>query len=144
MRAAEILRQFRKNLGGVHLARCRAVFAVAHALVGSGRLSLTNLGRAVATRTSAKHGIKRVDRLLGNPRLHADREAFFRSIARRVLGNTLRPVVIVDWTAVTPGLWALVAAVAFEGRAIIVYAETHPIARYMKRHVHKEFLLNLQ
>jgi hypothetical protein len=144
MRAVEILRQFRKNLRGVHLTRCRAVFAVAHALVGSGRLSLTNLGRAVATRTSAKHGIKRVDRLLGNPRLHADRETFFRAIARRVLVSASRPVIIVDWTAVTPKLWALVAAVAFEGRAIVVYAETHPIARYMKPHVHEEFLLKLK
>lgn len=144
MRAVEILRQFRGKLRGVHLARCRAVFAVANALVGSGRLSLTNLGRAVATRTSPKHGIKRVDRLLGNPRLHAEREAFYRAIAGRVLGKSRRPVIIVDWTAVTPKLWALVAAVAFEGRAIIVYAQTHPIARYMKPHVHTEFLLRLQ
>jgi hypothetical protein len=52
-------------------------------------------------------------------------------------------VVIVDWTAVTPNLWALVAAVAFEGHALIVYAETHPISRYMKSFVHSGFLLRL-
>jgi hypothetical protein len=144
MRAAEILRQFQGDLRGVHLARSRAVFAVVQAVINSGKLSLTSLGRAIAARTSPKHGIKRIDRLLGNYRLHAERVVFFRAIARRVLGGTRRPVLLVDWTSVTPKLWALVAAVAFEGRALVVYAETHPIARYMKPEVQGEFLRKLQ
>jgi len=144
MRAAEILRQFNPDLRGVHLARSRAVFALVQTVIGSGKLSLTSLGRAIATRTSPKHGIKRVDRLLGNIRLHAERIIFFRAIARRVLRGNRRPVLLVDWTSVTPKLWALVAAVACEGRALIVYAESYPIARYMKPEVQGEFLRRLQ
>ena len=143
MRAMEIIqRQFESDLPGVHLARVRVVFAVARTLVRTGRLSLTSLGRAIADRIAPKHGIKRVDRLLGNPRLHGERLTFYRAIARRVVAH-LRPVILIDWTAVTPDLWALVAAVSFEGRAMIVYAETHPIARYLKPHVNAAFLRRL-
>ena len=44
----------------------------------------------------------------------------------------------------TPKLWALVAAVAFDGRALILYAETHPTKRYMKPYVHAAFLRRLR
>lgn len=145
MRAGAILqRQFERDLEGVHAARLRLVFAVVFTLIRSGRLSLTALGRAIATVTSPKHGIKRIDRLLGNPRLYAERIAFYRAIARRVITPGTRPVIIVDWTGVTPTLWALVAAVCFEGRALIVYAEVHPISRYLKPSVNAHFLQQLR
>jgi hypothetical protein len=144
VRAKEILRQFQADLRGVHLARARCVFAVVHTLLRSGRLSLTSLGRAIADRTSPKHGIKRVDRLLGNPRLHAERLTFYRAIARKVIGRSRHPVIMVDWTSVTPEIWALVAAVAFEGRALTVYGESHPITRYAKPGVNAHFLRRLK
>jgi hypothetical protein len=53
-------------------------------------------------------------------------------------------VILVDWTSVTPKLWALVAAVAFQGRALTVYAETHPITRYLKPEVNRSFLRRLK
>ncbi len=144
MRAMRILqRQIERDLASVHAARVRLVFAAVKTLLRSGRLSLTSLGRAMADRTSQKHGIKRADRMLGNPRLHREHVAFFRAIARRVVPAGSRPVVLVDWTAVTPKLWALVAAVTFEGRAIIVYGETHPITRYLKPYVNAAFLRRL-
>ena len=120
MRATQILRQFEDELGDVHLARSRAVFAAVRMVLRSGRLSLTCLGRAIAERTSPKHGIKRIDRLLGNARLHREQLTFYRAIARRVVGSAVRPVILVDWTSVTPKLWALVAAVPFEGRALVI------------------------
>jgi hypothetical protein len=145
MRAEKIIqRQLQLDLEHVHLARVRVVFAAVRTLVRSGRLSLTSLGRAIAERTSPKHGIKRMDRLLGNPRLHSERLSFYRAIARRVLPHHSRPLVIVDWTAVTPKFWAIVAAVPYEGRAIIVYAETHPISRYLKPYVNSAFLFRLK
>ena len=140
MRATQILRQFEGELRDVHLARSRAVFAAVRMVLRSGRLSLTCLGRAIAERTSPKHGIKRIDRLLGNARLHSEQLTFYRAIARRVVGSAARPVILVDWTSVTPKLWALVAAVPFEGRALVIYAETHSIAEYLKPHVNAGFL----
>jgi hypothetical protein len=138
-----IQRQFQVDLPRVHLARLRLVFAAAFTALRCGQLSLTSLGRAIAERTTHKHGIKRIDRLLGNTHLHDERIVFFRAIARRVISPGSRPPIIVDWTAVTPNLWALVAAVSFKGRALTIYAETHPISRYAKTYVHTAFLRRL-
>lgn len=145
MRAIQIIqRQFAVDLAEVHLARLRVVFAAVFTVLRSSRLSLTALGRAIAGRTAHKHGIKRIDRLLGNPQLHDERVLFYRAIARRVIAPGSRPSIIVDWTSVTPKLWALVAAVSFDGRALTIYAETHPISRYLKPYVNAAFLRRLQ
>ncbi len=144
MRAMQIIqRQFEADLPGVHVSRVRAVCAVAYTALKTGRLSLTTLGRALAQHTAPKHGIKRVDRLLGNPRLHGELLTFYSAIARRVVAPRSRPVILIDWTAVTANLWALVAAVSFDGRAVVVYAETHPIGRYLKPRVNAVFLRRL-
>src|SRR5512133_654288 len=139
-----IQRQFQVDLAGVHLARTRLVFSAVFTALRCGRLSLTALGRAIADRTTHKHGIKRIDRLLGNTRLHEERIVFYRAIARRLVVANSSPVIIVDWTAVTPKLWALVAAVSFQGRALTIYAETHPICQYLKPHVNAAFLRQLE
>jgi hypothetical protein len=144
MRAASILQQeFESDLRDIHLARIRLVFAAVFALVRSGKLSLTNLGRAIAECTSHKHGIKRIDRLLGNEKLHSEKSIFYQAIAKRVIPSGSRPVIVVDWTAVTPIFWALAAAVCFDGRALIIYGETHPISRYLKPQVNATFLRGL-
>jgi hypothetical protein len=145
MRAERILqRSFERELEAVHLARIRLVFAAVYCLLRSGRLSLTSLGRAIARSTSPKHGIKRIDRLLGNGQLHSERVHFYRTIACRLVAPGSRPVIIVDWTAVTTTLWALVAAVSVEGRAVVVYAETHGIKSYLKPAVNKAFIEQLK
>ncbi len=144
MRAVRIIqRGFESELAVVHVGRIRLVFQAAFTLLKTARLSLTSLGRAIAT-GAHKHGIKRIDRLLGNVKLHAELVMFYRAIARRVVSPGTRPVVLVDWTAVTPGLWALVAAVVFDGRALVIHAETHPISRYLKPEVNEAFLLRVQ
>jgi hypothetical protein len=141
MRAEEILqRRFEGELRAIHLSRVRLMFTAVHTLLRSGKLSLTSLGRAIAGATAPKHGIKRIDRLLGNRHVHRERIDFYRALARGLVQPGSRPLVIVDWTAVTPQLWALVAAVPYEGRALIIYAETHGISSYMKPHVNRTFL----
>jgi hypothetical protein len=146
MRARESLQaEFEQELRRFHLARIRVLFAAVFALFRSGRLSLTTLGRAIAEGTTHKHGIKRVDRLLGNVVLQSPlaQLAFYRAIAKRLVRVGSRPIVLVDWTAVTPKLWALTAAVPVGGRALTIYAETHPISRYLKPAVNAEFLRRL-
>jgi hypothetical protein len=145
MRAEEILqRRFEGELAAIHLSRVRLMFAAVYTLLRSGKLSLTSLGRAIARETAPKHGIKRIDRLLGNSHLHRERVDFYRAIARRLVQPGSRPLVIIDWTAVTTELWALVAAVPYEGRAFIIYAETHGISSYLKPFVNKAFLDNVK
>ena len=145
MRAEEIIqRRFELELAAIHVARVRLMFAAVYTLLRSGRLSLTSLGRAIAQNTTPKHGIKRIDRLLGNQHLNLERVDFYRAIARRLVRPGSHPVVIVDWTAVTTEVWALVAAVPYEGRALIIHAETHGIRSYMKPFVNKAFLDNVK
>ncbi len=145
MRIENILRrQFDRHLEGIHSARISAVLAAACALVRGGRISLTSIGRSIATETSHKHGIKRVDRLLGNHLLWKQRMIFFRAVARRVVPARSRPTIIVDWTSFSGTMWSLVAAVSFEGRALVIYSETHPVSRYIKPAVNRRFLRRLR
>jgi hypothetical protein len=128
----------------MHAARFSAVLAVVEALVRANRISVTALGRMVRSRARPKHSIKRVDRLLSNPRLHAERQLFFRAIARQVIGDVARPIVLMDWTGVVEGFSALVAAVPVGGRASTIYAEAHPERDNNKQHIHARFLRALR
>lgn len=131
-------------VGSIHKARVAAVFAAVAALVRGGEIALSRLGRAIATGTTVKHGIKRIDRLYGNEHLLADRHLFYRGIAHGVLSGQPRPVVLVDWTEVGGGMRVLAAAVPCSGRAVIIYAETHPLRLYANPRVEARFLRKLR
>jgi hypothetical protein len=139
-----LLHQFSKDLGSIHAARVRVVFSATQALLCAGKISLTSMGRAIAVQTTQKHGIKRVDRLLGNHRLWDELLEFYKAIARRLIPAGSRPVIVVDWTSLTTTMWTLTAAVSFQGRAVAIYSESHPIARYGKPGVHRAFLRALR
>ena len=130
-------------VGTVHKARVAAVFAGVAALVRGGELALSRLGRAIAVRTTAKHGIKRVDRLYGNGHLLDERQQFYRGIAHGVLRDRTRPAILVDWTEVGGGMRVLAAAAPCSGRAVIIYAEAHPLRHYSNPRVEARFLRKL-
>lgn len=139
-----LLRQFGKDLAGIHAARLRVVFTATSALLCAGKTSLTSIGRTIAVGTTQKHGIKRVDRLLGNQRLWSELREFYKAIARRLIPEGSRPVIVVDWTSLSTTMWTLTAAVCFQGRALAIYSESHPISRYGKPTVHCAFLRSLR
>jgi hypothetical protein len=75
--------------------------SIAHAVTGllaSRSLTVADIGRemARARETSGKHGIKQVDRLLGNGKF--DLDLGFRATVPRLLGERARIVVTLDWT----------------------------------------------
>jgi hypothetical protein len=145
VRITNILRrQFNGDLQGIHGARTGLVFTATSALLRAGKISLTSIGRTIAVETTQKHGIKRVDRLLGNQRLWEERREFYKAIARRLIPEASRPVIVVDWTSLTTTMWTLTAAISFEGRALVIYSESHPISRYLKTAVHRAFLRSLR
>lgn len=130
-------------VGPVHKARVAAVFAAVAALVRGGEIALSRLGRAIAVRTTAKHGIKRIDRLYGNEHLFDERQRFYRGIAHGVLRDRPRPAILVDWTEVGGGMRVLAAAAPCSGRAVIIYAEVHPLRHYSNPRVEARFLRKL-
>jgi len=127
-----------------HLTRLRAVVFAVEALLAGGVLTLTGLGRArVGENTAAKHQIKRVDRLLGNTRLALEVDAFSSLLARKLIGQSPRPLLLVDWTPLWGRFHALTAAVPCDGRALLVYWQVHSESFVNKTTTHNRFLKKL-
>jgi hypothetical protein len=141
MRVSKILRQICGSCTrSVHAARLAAIIAVVEAITAAGRLVPAAIGRSLRGRARPKHGIKRVDRLLGNVHVLADRWVIFAAVARWLLQEVPRPVILMDWTKVTDGFHALVAAIPVGGRALPIYLEVHPEKRLGDNRVQARFL----
>ena len=128
----------------IHAKRLAAVLAVVAGIVRAERLSLSRVGRALASKAKPKHSIKRVDRLLSNGAFHRERWDHFAAMAHFLLADVQRPVIVVDWTKVVGDFHALYAAVPVGGRTQTVYFEVHPERRTETRTVHDRFLRALR
>lgn len=145
MRAEHMVRRVLASCRGqIHAKRLAAAGSVVGGIVRAGRLSLTRVGRAIPSRTSAKHSIKRVDRLLSNGSFQAERWMHFAAISRYVLGEVHQPVIAVDWTKAAGDFYALYAATPIGGRAQALYLEVHPERRLEHWRVHRQFLRSLR
>jgi len=144
MRAASILNHsFKKSLNFLHKTQLKTMWFAVESLLRGGRLSLTALGREAINKTYAKHNIKRIDRFLGNIRFWVQLPELYRAITTKVLKNTLRPIILVDWTQVCEGMHAIVAAVPCQGRAQVIYSEVYPERLHGKPKIEKGFLKRL-
>jgi hypothetical protein len=145
MRVGEMVRELVGSCSSVvHAVRVTAVTALVEGIIRGGRLSPATIGRVLPSGALPKHGIKRVDRLLGNPKMVGDRLLFFLAIAHRLLRGCTRPVILVDWTQAGGGHEALVAAVPIGGRALPIYVEVHPLKKLGNAAVEKRFLCALK
>lgn len=124
----------------MHEKRRRTVTDAVMALLRCGRVVAASLGRAIATRTTDKHGIKRIDRLLGNAQLHAELLDCYAALASFTVSTTMHPIVLIDWTELGRDKCALKAVLAFHGRGIPLYAECHSADVQARGSVHKRFL----
>lgn len=129
-----------------HSARREAVRKLVEALLGGGKLSLTQLGRHRTGTAYPKHHIKAADRLLGNAHLYRERQRIYRALSHTVLDGIERPVILVDWCDTNPGQrWYLLkAAVAVRGRALSIYEKVYPLKDYNTPKAHREFLQTLK
>lgn len=117
------------------------VNSVAH---GS-ELSLTAMGRNAGelNRSSEKHSIKRVDRLLKNTKLHNVRCKYYQMIAS-YFACIKYPLIHVDWSSVYNYNFVMLrAAVSVDGRAITIYEEVYPQEKHGSHLAHSIFLSNL-
>ena len=130
----------------IHAARLRVILAAVSAAIRSRRLVLTELGRALLGAAQVKHNIKRIDRLLGNPHLPAERFALYQALAQRLVGRNREPLVVIDWSDLTADRrWQLLrAALPVGGRCLTLYEEIHPLRRFTHRAVHRAFLARLK
>lgn len=139
----KILELFDLWLQDLHGMRRRAVTEAALAVLRCGSVVSASVGRAIATSTTDKHGIKRVDRLLGNVKLQAELKRVYRRVAAHSLGTATHPVVLVDWTQVGKDKCVLKAVLALRGRGVPLYAEAHRLTAQARAGVHRRFLERL-
>ena len=146
MRVGEMVRQLVRGCSGVmHAARLSAVIRAVEGIVEGGRLAPATIGRNLPGGGRPKHGIKCVDRLLGNPHLARDRLFLLLAVAHRLLRGCARPEILVDWTQAGGSTHeALVAAVPIGGRALPIYLEVHPQKKLGNAAVEKRFLCRLK
>lgn len=131
--------------GLMHAARYRALNDVAHAAVIGGMLSLTGLALCTARPIALRHRVKCVDRLLGNPHLHAQRLALYAAVAQQWLTGLPQLLIVVDWSSLTADMhwhW-LRASVVVEGRSLTLYEEVHPRCHLASLAVHRRFIERL-
>ncbi len=129
----------------LHAKQAKALEDVVGAALSGAHLSLSRLARGVAPSTAVRHRIKKVDRLLGNPALHAGRRALYGEVAQCWLAGVTQFLVVVDWSDVTADQrWHLLrASVALEGRSVTLYEEIHPQSKYANYDVHRRFLARI-
>jgi hypothetical protein len=145
MRVAENVRRLVDLCAGkVHKKRVAAVVRACEGVIRASRLTPATIGRHLPGRQRPKHGIKAADRLLASAGLAASREDLYRALATRLIGGSERPVILIDWTQLTPKLVALVAAVAADGRALPIWAEVHPLRKLSNTTVEARFVATLR
>jgi hypothetical protein len=146
MHAQKIIQDFlAAECQSIHAKRryCLALMTEAARRVG---LGLVKMSKALDSRISLRHRIKRCDRLLGNRHLEYERLEVYRALARRVLQQQTNVGVIVDWSDLLTDIsqHVLRAAVVVKGRAIVIYEEVHPTKQYGVASVHRNFMATLR
>jgi hypothetical protein len=87
-----------------------------------------------------KSGIKRIDRLLGNVRLHEELVPVQRAIARWLLAEVRFPVIAVDWTGAGAHHYEISANLCSSGRALPLLSLVFPKEQLSSVAAHREFL----
>ncbi len=141
-----LVTHLRKICPTIHATRLRTLVTAVESAIHHHRLTLTDLGRGLKSSALVKHNIKRMDRLLGNSRLSAERTVLYTAITRWVLAQVTEPLVLIDWSTLTPDhQWhVLRASIPVHGRALTIYEEVHSLQSLTNRHVHQAFLHHLR
>jgi len=145
MQAKKLLHSLlEKACTNMHRHRFSSLLMCCEGLLFGQRLTLTHIGRSIRNQVSAKHNIKKVDRLLANPMLHQERFSIYKSLSQQFLTPVKTPVILVDWSDLTPtrSHFLLRATLAVKGRPITLYEEVHE--QLDNRKTHERFLLKLQ
>ena len=128
----------------MHLKRLETLKKMVEAALVNKKLSVTQLGRSLETKASEKSNILRSNRFIDNPKLSNEREEIIKQFIHLSMGSKKRPWLLVDWTLVPNTTeWVLRAALAKEGRAIVLYEEVHAERLMCSRKIHSHFLKKL-
>lgn len=147
MHAVKLLhKQIQFACPDIHNKRLDGLMYATKALSEDQHLSITGIGRALRNHTSAKHNIKRIDRLVGNTWLQSERGDIYGSFARWLLRDNARPIILIDWSDLTADRkqQLLRASIPAGGRSLTLYEEVHPLKKYANPQVHRRFIKQLK
>jgi len=98
--------------------------------MGGHLLSLSRLARALMGQGTQKAALKRVDRLIGNPRIAQEAQVVGAALLRSLPQGGQPLVIAVDWSAVAPdGVFVELRATvtrAGMGRGLTIYQQVYP------------------
>ena len=146
--ASRIVTSFvRKHLQAVHASRRDLWGAAINGVVNGCWLSLSCLARGVMGRGRLKASLKRMDRLIGCPRVKREARAIGEAMVRRLCRGSAPVVIAVDWSPVAPaGTFVELRAAlvcAGMGRGLTLYQEVHPLSKLSNPTVERRFLNSL-
>ncbi len=135
----------RKALPDFHLKRLIALVNAADSLIRCKRLNISQLGKHVKGDCTNKNGIRKLDRLIGNKKIHAHIPEIYKARARIILSGLMNPSISVDWsTTSSHDNYCLRASVNAEGRSLTIYEEVHPRVKEKNNDIHNRFLDTLK
>jgi len=149
MKATKLLH---KNLSRacpeIHNIRLAALMAAVTSTIKGQQLTATGLGRNLKSysNTDTKHDIKPMDRIIGNPHLHAERKDIYRYLLKSLIGQQKHPILIADWSPI-PGqrIFQLHRiSIPMGGRTLMVYEECFEEKKLNNIQVHNVFLDELE
>lgn len=145
MHVVKLLHNFaKKSCVGIHAKKLTSLFIAVMGLTIGAKLSIAGIGRSINSKAKAKNKIKQVDRLMGNVKLHAQRDKFYFLACKMVINNSKQTPIIVDWSGLpNPNYFLLRAAVPTRGRSLTIYEEVHSKNKQNNHKIHKGFLIKL-
>lgn len=145
MRAVQVLQKCLGDaLNTMHALRGRVLLRAVEALVHGRRLTLIDLARSWPGAARIRAPLKALDRLLGNPHLHAERERIHAAM-NRWLVRCEQPVIVVDWSDLKADRsWHLLrASIPVGGRTLTLLDMVFPGGQQGSPKAEKKFLQRL-
>jgi len=147
MQLLELLHnQFERSVSYTHKRRLNSLFDAVGTLLKSNELSLTALGRNIQSKAKPRSNIKKIDRLLGNTKLHDEIASFYQVMNNKLLSSNSNPWIHIDWSCIcaTTEMYVLRATLTMKSRSIVVYEQGYPKKQENNHATHKAFLDKLK
>lgn len=147
MHLIELLHKtFEDKLPQIHKIRLKSLLTACDAAISTNKLYLTGLGRSIINTNKECSNIQKIDRLLGNGHLQAERGLIYKLMISYVIREETSPWIHIDWTCInsTTNLYALRASISMKGRSFVVYEACYPKEQENNHETHKAFLNQLK
>jgi Transposase DDE domain len=130
----------------MHKKRLETLTLCITAVLKTKKLSLSELGRALKLpKIKERSAIRRSDRILGNKKLHAERDCIHQVVIEKIIGTRTQIDIIVDWSSIPNTTHhTLRAAMVADGRALTLYEEVHPEKKLGNKKIQNKFLQKLK